>query len=259
MCQRTRGEPLEDAERRALAELEPELRNHTLLAAEAFDLLGAVLTSVPERRLAETPLALRVVAAVLLVRLSNDLRSVVLLTNRGYALQAVSLVASIYEIAYTIALIGSDTALVREWVNHDDPTRPFQEISRMTRNALTKLGISDTQAWGRQYRVYRQLCLAKHANPLLQRQHGYQLVNTDVVTMNGPDTSPSAIRAGWFALEHAVGLACVAMRSFVGNHVPTDVCATLLATIENVDAKRATLNQLAQTRWGTEDPFPGRW
>jgi hypothetical protein len=56
-----------------------------------------------------------------------------LVAPRGYALQALTLVGSIYETAYTIAAIGSDDVLADEWINHDDPTRPYKNARHLTR------------------------------------------------------------------------------------------------------------------------------
>lgn len=196
-----RGEPLGDAERRALEVLEPELTRHAALTEFAFNVIRAAQSQVPERPVPDVPLSTRV-AAILLVRLSNDLRCAALLALRGYAVQAASLVASMYEEAYTIAAIGSDEELARQWVTHDNPTRQFRDVRTLTQDGLAKMGHPDPEAQARvEYRVYRQLCIPKHANPLFQMQHGIRLQEGSVVAMNGPDTSEAAIRAAWFALS----------------------------------------------------------
>ena len=53
------------------------------------------------------------------------LRCAALLAHRGYVVQACRLVASMYEVAFTLAFIGSDDGLAQEWVDHDHPTRSF--------------------------------------------------------------------------------------------------------------------------------------
>ena len=254
-----RGESLGDAERRALEALEPELNRHGTLTVFAFNVIGTVLSRVPVLAVREVPLSTRV-AVNLLIRLSNDLRCAAVLALRGYAVQAASLVASMYEEAYTITLIGSDEELARKWVKHDDPTSSFRKLRTLMRDALAKLRHPNPEAQTRvEYRVYQQLCMPKHANPLFQMQHGIRLQEGSVVAMNGPDTSESAIRAAWFALEHAAGLAFLALASFVTNHVPPGARGDLMRQVEAIGVVRKELEAAGIERWGSKDPFPGRW
>jgi len=79
------------------------------------------------------------VAVTLVFRLANDLRSVQMLAGTGYPVQALALVASMYEVAHTAAFIGNDESLAQEWLDHDDPTRLFRNVRLLTKKALTKL------------------------------------------------------------------------------------------------------------------------
>ena len=165
-----------------------------------------------------------------------------------------------YEIAFAIASIGADDALADQWITHDDPTRSWKPARELTRDGLAKLGVPniDTQT-DVEYRVYRQLCMAKHVNPLMQTQHGHQLQGQVVVVANGPDLSEPAIRASWFALEHAAGLTFIALSSFIINHVPREHISELMKESEAIGANRKDLEARAKARWGTDDPFPGKW
>jgi hypothetical protein len=165
-----------------------------------------------------------------------------------------------YEAAYTIAAVGSDENLANEWIDHDDPTRAFRNVRDLTRGGLSKLGVPNVDVQTTtEYKVYSQLCLAKHGNPLLQKQQGFRIEAGNVATMNGPDLSEPAVRAAWFALEHAAGLAFIALSSFVSNHISRENQADLMNVIQAIGAGRKVLEDLGKTRWGTEDPFPGRW
>ena len=130
----------------------------------------------------------------------------------------------------------------------------------LTYEGLKKLGHPDpnTQA-SIEYRVYRQLCMAKHANPLFQMQHGLQLHGDKVLAMNGPDTSEAATKAAWFALEHAAGFGYVALASLVNNHIDSEDREDCLKKVIAIGAARKELEAAAKGRWGTEDPFPGKW
>lgn len=253
------GELLDVAERRTILALQPELDRHARLTEQAFNLIGMVLSSLPERTVAGLSLSERV-ATLLLIRISNDLRAAALLALRGYPVQSLCLVSSMYEAAYTVASIGSDENVAQQWIDHSDPTRPFRDVRGLTRSGLAKLGVPDpdTQA-ASEYRVYRQLCLAKHLNPLLQKQHGIQLQGNYVVAMNGPDISEPAVRGAWFALEHAAGLAWVGLTSFVLNHVGIEIRADLMRQVKAIGEARKQLEEAAKARWGIEDPFPGQW
>ena len=253
------GESLGQAEVQAMDTLDAQFRDHALLTEGAFNLIGEVLGRTPETSLREVSQSRKVLTA-LLARLSNDLRSAALLSLRGYPIQAAALVASMYEVAYTIAYIGSDDSLAQEWIDHDDPTRLFHQVKDLTKKVLAKLGVPDVERQtDRQYRVYRQLCMAKHVNPLFQMQHAYQLRDGHVVSMNGPDTSESAIRAAWFALEHATRLGFLAVASYVESHISIDQRGDLKNKIETIGARSQELARKAAQRFGTEDPFPGKW
>lgn len=255
-----KGESLEVAERQAVAVLGAELSGHGSLTERAFNLIGVALSSLPEFPIRDIPPSQNV-ATTLLTRLSNDLRSAFLVAVRGYAIQSATLVSSMYEAAYAVAAIGSDDALANEWIDHQDPTRPpFKGFEQLTRDGLAKLRVPNPDEHAAiEYCVYRQLCMAKHGNPLMQKQHGYTIENGSVVIKNGPDLSEPAVRLAWFALEHAASLAFVALASFIVNHIAGDKQADLMGQTKALGAERKALEELAKARWGTEDPFPGRW
>jgi hypothetical protein len=250
---------LEDAELEALQSLDVPLREHAALSSDAFNMVGRTLNSMSERPVTDISPSEKVVT-VLLIRLSNDLRCASLLARHGYAIQAVTLVAAIYEAAFTVAYIGSDDERAREWIEHDDPTRSFKDVRSMTKEGLAKLGTPNPDAQASiEYKVYRQLCMGKHSNPLLQQRYGYRLRGNRVFAMNGPDTSEPSLRGAWFALEHGVGLTFVALSSFFLSHLSKAVADELWPQLEDIGARRKKLETLAKERWGTEDPFAGKW
>src|SRR5262249_47308748 len=146
-------------------------------------------------------------------------RSASLLAIRGYPAQAAALVATMYEVAYTVAFIGADESRAEAWSKHDDPTKPFKNVLTLTKNGMAAIGVRDPDAVASQYRVYRQLCMAKHSNPLLEKVDAFVLSSAGIKFTNGPRSSPLAVRAARFALEHAAGLATVALIILVQKHV----------------------------------------
>lgn len=252
---------LSGAENQAIAVLSSELKDHLDLTKVAFSLIGRVQTAVPSTPLAQVTQA-RKVCVTLLVRISNDLRCAALVAVLGYSLQTLSLVASMFEVTFTLAAIGSDNKLAQKWINHDDPTRLFMPVKDLIALALTTLKISDPASFTKKhYLTYRQLCMAKHANPVFQMQHGHQRQGDTIVSQNGPDLSDQAIRAACFALLQAAGLASVAAGSFLNNHVrvPRTETVSLRAAVDSLGRRFVELNRRAVARWGKEDPFPGKW
>lgn len=255
----SKGESLGQAELPAMETLDLQLRDHASLTEQAFNLTGEIIGRIPEMPLREVSQSRKVLTA-LLVRLSNDLRSAALLALRGYPIQAAALVGSMYEVAYTIAYIGSDDTLAQEWIDHDDPAKLFRQVKHLTEKVLMKLGVADvTKETGMQYRIYRQLCLAKHANPLFQTQHAYQSRDGNIIAINGPDVSESAIRTAWFALEHAARLSFLATAAYVESQLPADQRRSLRGKIETIEAGSQELAKKAAQRFGTEDPLSGKW
>ncbi len=204
------------------------------------------------------------VAVKLLLRLSNDLRSAQILTSMGYPIQAFAIAASMCEVAYTVAWIGGDETRAQVWLDHDDPTRSLRDLRTMMHDALAALGIPNPEAQTQvEYRVYRQLCWAKHANPVLEQRFGIEVSADKVISANGPDATEDAVRAAWFALEHSAAFGLIAAASFFNNHAqtycPGEVATQLLAFVEHVGAGRKKLEGITIARWGNDDPFAGRW
>jgi hypothetical protein len=259
------GSGIGQAEKEAFSKLEPEIRAHDRLAMDAFNLIGETVTTIPEQPLAEISLSTRINIA-LLTRISDDLRCIANNARVGYPLQVLTLAAALYESAYSLAYLGADEALAEQWRDYEDPTKPFRSVYDLTLGGLRNLGVALNEERlreqaDREYKVYRQFCWAKHVNPVLQKHFGHHLEEDPpaVVFENGPYTSDESVQAIWFALEHAVSLTALALVAFTRHHVPKDRHPTLLEKHSKIGKKRQELAAKAKTRWGTEDPFPGKW
>ena len=77
------------------------------LTADIFNFIADALSRLPEVRWGECS-GSRKVVTTLLIRLGNDLRCASMLAIRGYPAQAAAVVATMYEVAYTVAFIGAD-------------------------------------------------------------------------------------------------------------------------------------------------------
>jgi hypothetical protein len=197
----------------------------------------------PEKNLPR-PKAVRL---LLLQRIQNDLRCCVILIERGYAFQASSLATGIYEAWVTLANIKTDVDAVK-WLSHDDETKAFGEIKRLTKNAAMHYGrAQDSEKF---YDQYRQLCMPKHLNPFIERLRGYDydVESNSVVFRPGPDTSEFAIKMGWFTLECASRFAFAALCA-IADYEPAS--EELRTAFESCQVVVTALNHECARRWPT--------
>jgi hypothetical protein len=255
-----RYQDLHQAEVGAIVALETELHDHMKLTTDAFNLIARL---VPLTEIHTTPMNLLPkslhVAVMLLVRLANDLRSVQMLAGTGYPVQALALVASMYEIAYTGAYIGNDESLAQEWLKYDDPTKLFRDVRSLTNEALIKLDLMDRpDKADLEYRNYRMLCWAKHANPILERTWVVHVRGEVVTSTMGPSTSEIAVRFAWFALEYAATYAYIGMGSLIRSHLIAKLPSELGEEVRMIALRRNELDARGRERW-PQSPVPETW
>jgi hypothetical protein len=253
-------EALDAAEEAAFKLLGAKLTAHLALAGDTFNFLNAVLGAAPEIPVRQVSPS-RMVTTALLLRLTNDLRCVGYLAPRGYELQAVSLVAPMYEAAYTMVVIGANDEMAQRWIEHDDPTQTFYgNIKTLTLDGLKKLEHrTPEEQVKKEYLIYRQLCMGKHVNPLLQQQHGFVRAERTLTAVVGPMTDEQSERAGWFALEHASRLAHMGAHTFLLHHVPGERATDLWKALLDLGRRRDQLGDQATARGWDRDPTPDRW
>jgi hypothetical protein len=169
-----------------------------------------------------------------------------------------TVVGSLVEAAWTVGYIGCDDGLAQEWVRHDDPRNLFRPIWTMLTGMLRQQGVVGDQQVEAHYRIYRQLCWAKHVNPLFQQAHGIQTDGEGYQIFNGPDTSDQGKLSAWFALEQAVRFFGMAMKTFAVAHLPGEVSDAVVARASTLmHGVKAVATQRA-ARWHVKDPFPAR-
>jgi hypothetical protein len=225
--------------------------------------MAFVLGSAPALSLTKVKQSYKVVT-LLLNRVSNDIRSAGLLAWHGYTLQATAQISNCYESAFAVAFIGSNDEAAQKWIDHDDPTTtPFGNIKDLTRKALENLNVPDVdEQTTTEYITYRQLCWAKHANPILQKSHGLESQENKIVLFNGPDTSEESIRLGCYTLEQSAHFAYLALCSFIDNHLTSISDHTMLMIKQHqatLGSRKQLLSESSIKRWGNTDPFPGKW
>jgi hypothetical protein len=107
-------------------------------------------------------------------------------------LQALTLSATMHELAFAIGYIGIDDARAASWETHTKDYDTFPSLRQRTaavRATLLALGMKGEgleEELDRLERNYRFLCMAKHANPLLQKNWGAREHNQSLSLFHGP-------------------------------------------------------------------------
>lgn len=244
-----RSASLSELEQEAARKLDGELHEYVVASERVYNLIGIALDRAPSGPIQMVSRSC-VVTRLLLIRLRNDLRCAALLAARGYGEQACSVVASLYEGAFTILSIGGDDELAQKWFKHSNPSKFFISPKNAAQQGLSKFGISDPEkhALPNSENIYQKLCMVKHMNPISQKRRGYEVVGSRIELFSGPDSSDEGLQAACFALENSVGLANVALAAFGKHHLSGDQ-QDLIREIHDVDALAAALNKKSAARW----------
>jgi hypothetical protein len=213
------ADSLANAEARTRSELSASLSVPLSVARDAFDLIGTLVSRIPAGPLGKFPASMHV-AVLLMMRLSNDLRCVEMLTASGYPAQALSLVASMCEEAFGVGFIGTDDELAKGWLEHDDPTRIYRDVRTMALATFRNLDRPDPEGEADvAYKVYQELCIVKHANPMFTTRFGLAVEGEQVIGGNGPMSGDGAMRAGWAALEQGISMVAIAATIFLNGSI----------------------------------------
>ena len=111
-----------------------------------------------------------VAVSKLLSRTAADLRGMLLLMERGYGLQALTLGASAYEHLCAAAYVGGSMENGREWLDHTDTfstKSPNYLAPRISKRIKYHFDTVDRGNGKQADAVYTLLCSAKHGNPLI--------------------------------------------------------------------------------------------
>lgn len=243
-----------DHENQIAKELFPKIEKYLELVADCYTLSGKVFEAAyPE---VNPPLA-KQVCTKLLLRLNNDLRAIMMLAV-GYDVQANALAASVYECAFTIGTIFDSRDLAKEWIEHDNPKVSFRNAFDLAKLALTNYG-AHTDWTNAFYQVYRQLCWGKHLNPISKQQGGMQRVGDTVDYILGPRADELTERGVCYCAVFTVLFSMIGLEMFVRKHVKPANQTALLFELKALGERQQDLYKIGLARWGSADPFPGKW
>lgn len=233
----------------------PKVGPYLELLASAYSLSGKVFEAAYPQM--NPPLS-KQVCTKLLLRLNNDLRAILMLAEVGYDVQANALAASVYECAFTSGTIFDSRELAEQWLDHDDPRASFRNAYDLAHAALSNYGAHAdwTDAF---YKIYRQLCWGKHLNPISEQQGGMERTGNVIDYIPGPRDDELTERGISFCCVFTVLFALIGMEMFVRVHVKEEHKGELLQSLKQLEEKRQALHKTGLRRWGSADPFPGKW
>lgn len=244
-----------DKENEIARELFPKVEKYLQLHADCYTLSGKVFDAAyPE---VNPPLA-KQVCTKLLLRLNNDLRAIMMLAEVGYDVQANALAASVYECAFTIGVILDNSGLAREWLDHDNPKVSFRNAYDLAKLALTNYG-AHTEWTDAFYQVYRQLCWGKHLNPISEQLGGMEKMGDVIDYILGPRADELTERGICYCSVYTVLFSIIGLDMFIRKHVKPRYQKSLLLELKSLGKRQQELYKIGLSRWGSADPFPGKW
>ena len=181
----------EDLESDAIVKLRAELGQSLNATVRAFNLISEVVQLGPPGGKLSNATKVR---PLLLQRIITDLRCCTILAERGYGIQASAVAACVFEGWVTLAAIRDEKAAIR-WASHRKENVSFGEIRDLTVSAVKIMddGLKDKEVKNladQYYGHYRQLCMAKPLNPLVERNRGFVRRGDKLIEfVHGPDLS----------------------------------------------------------------------
>lgn len=184
---------------------------------QVYAAMSAVMHGQPEGHAEDVPKASQVTRRIFL-RLMQDLRSAQQLASMGYAPQAGTIGTTVAEIAFEVAWIGRDEARAEAWLAHEKRNKTVQAYGDRLKLVLSeryeqqehRKAIEEFEIG-----VYRELCMMKHANSVLQQSMGSFSTGEYEYFSPIPAPSPTTVRVAAFAMYHVCRLCLDASMDFL--------------------------------------------
>lgn len=220
------GGMLTDLERRVRAQLEASIQDYVDVSAREHNLFIRCANAIAGKDLAP-PAAVMLVATA---RVLGDLRVCQWAAAHGYALQAEAVAATVHELAYSAAYIGESEQRAEAWLRHENEKKQYPECGHaaVLLDVLQRLSLSPAHAT-QEYQIYRQLCLAKHGNPVVQRLHGTTDGETSRLIEQMPYFDENTIVIGRFGLFHAARAVSALLTVLLSTHLLESLHAVTIA------------------------------
>jgi hypothetical protein len=191
--------------------IRPYLKQYATQIRRADRVIYEALVAAPEVH--PEPDAVRA-QVILLARISNDLSAALALAQRGYVLQSWTLSSSLLEHVFCLGYIGHDDRRAEEWFNHSAWESTPWRIKRMIKGLVQYLDLGE-ELEARYAERYKQLCVAKHGNPVVLKYFGVN-VSKDVTRISmDPAFSIAKARLTRVGLSYALSATSLALWAFL--------------------------------------------
>ncbi|CAH1216178.1 hypothetical protein [Paenibacillus sp. JJ-223] len=201
----------------------------------------------------------RLVSQTLIIKIINDLRTLLIIGTKGYPIQAATIASSLYETSYMLGLLGDDDELSDRWIEHSDPasmSNVIESINKMTKKTIKKqtsdLDIDYDPISKAEYKKYQQLCMAKHSNPLIQKHIGIFFENNSFIGEFGPDKTQYALRLICFSLENSIGFVMSGLVNYVNDHLREFDTRQFVSLYNKTADHYKKLRLYSLNKWGSE-------
>lgn len=247
---------IEEGEKMVAEQLKDELEFHINSGRNCCNVIAKSIEVFPDIDLDSTTSSIKVVTT-LLAKILNDLRTASILSATGYSSQAATIVSSLYESAFMIAYIGDNDDLANKWIEHEDATRLFITVKELTKQGLKNIDAPNyEELYLQEYNDYKQLCMIKHGNPLVQKNLVYSVEGNSVIAEFGPETSEFSIKISWYALERAINYSMIAISGYINFHLKDNTTFEIIELFNSVKESYKEMQRRAVERWGNENPLP---
>ncbi|MGQ3479148.1 hypothetical protein [Paenibacillus sp. TY11] len=209
---------IEEGEKQVELILEPHLKPYITGNIMACEVISVAINILPTLNLRDVSSSLKATTS-LLIKNVNDLRTMRILAAKGYSTQTATIASSLYESSYMLAYIAGDEELANQWIEHTDPRNLPTGIKKFTEEALKKQVDDYEQIARQEYHKYHQLCMAKHSNPLIQKNHGFLIEESNVIAEFGPEIGEHSIRLSCFALENSISFVMTGLVAYINAHL----------------------------------------
>ncbi len=251
---------IEQLEAKALEKNFPEIKDHIDYLDSIYNLCFKTQQMLHDKKIKEISDLLRA-QMMILMRITDFLRSMFHLIIKGYPEQAGTLAASIFELAHTALSFSKYPNAVTEWLKSDsihDEMPKLLKIALEGKNfvqyypQLIKKNYENAghlEHYKKEYRIYKQLCWMKHSLPKMQ---DIIIRAGNAEFQVGPYTNERSINHAWFSIEHGGRLAEFVIDCVLKSGEGDD---SLLNELQETGKIRENLNKKALERFGSDDPF----
>lgn len=242
---------IEYEEQKAFKQILPELKEHLVFLDEIYMFCFNAGQSLNVKTYNQVSKTLRC-QLMILMRITDFLRSIRFLVINGYPEQACTLASSIFELAHTAAYFLHTPEAADKWYGFNDIEANMPQLlgvngykDLVKRNYAYK-NIQEFST--HEYNIYRQLCWIKHSHPIMQT---LTLKENKAQFRIGPYTDEDSINHAWFCIQHSCRLAIVV----INNLETLKDEEAIRIKLEALEKTRIELSKKALARFRSDDPF----